>query len=114
MTHVERAQRRRLVATYVETNGADNAAVSKAAISFGLGLETVRKCCREFRVVVRNSRHDIHNSTLKIIADLINTRATQVELAKRYGVSHQWVSDIYTRAKAAGIPVEPRSGGDRK
>lgn len=49
--------------------------------------------------------------TFGILAELINTDRPMAHIAEERGVSHQWVQQIYKKAKDHGIPVRPRPHG---
>ena len=113
MTHDDRIARRKEMAKVVK-NGTSREAVAQ---NFSVSLATVTSACRENGVNVdrRGEKQLDRFDAYKILADLINTRKKVKVIAKDNGdVSVQRVSQIYRRARKAGIEMPMRKNGTGK
>lgn len=116
MTHEERAARRKQIAEYVRERLHEHDPCGGAAQAFGVGLHTVYNACDEHGVPrpkkTGNTGGEIKRpGTLAIIARLCIGDETLTEIAESVGITKQRVSQIYTEARDAGIPVRVRAPG---
>lgn len=108
MTHEERADRRKKMATR-----AQEVTVAEVAQEFGVRFATVRDACREHGVTpVSEDRRML--SSYQLVADLCNTDESPHNIARKYSVTPQRVHWVYEKCKEAGVPVRTRThGGSR-
>ena len=113
MTHNERHQRRSDIAAAI-TAGTPAAEMAQR---HGMSLSNVYLACKEFGVqsngasTVKENR--VPQSTFSIIAALLNTDRTMIDLAAQFRISKQRVSQIYRRCLDCGIAVRKREAGKR-
>lgn len=75
--------------------------IAEASRMFGYNYIEVWEACN--RAGVSSPKMKI--STYEILADLINTSQTQTEIAEKYHISRQRVSEIAINARQAGIKL---------
>lgn len=109
LTHGERAERRGRMASAV----AGGATTREVAVEFGVTSETVVKACATAGVLTDGRRgKPLPNRTYLLIGALCTSPGrTMADLAAEFGVSVQWVSQVYRLCVGAGIPVTPRTPG---
>jgi transposase len=108
LTHAQRRVRRAEIAQLV----ADGLPIADAANQFGVSIETVRRACQEHGVAHRNVR--IQASSMRVLAELLNTRSSTDEIGDRLGFSRQWVQHILRAAREAGIRFPLRDRAARR
>lgn len=103
MTHEERADRRKKMATR-----AQEVTVAEVAQEFGVRFATVRDACREHGVTpVSEDRRML--SSYQLVADLCNTDESLGSLGRKHCVTTQMVHKVYKKCKEAGVPVRTRA-----
>ena len=108
MTHEERRARRKEMA--------DTVALGKmpyeVAAEYGCSLQNVREACRIFGVKMRPMLGSTQKfNSYKLLAELINTKDSFAELARKHNCTRQNVFHLYTKAREAGILVPVRHRG---
>lgn len=118
LTHDARRARRAAIAQAI----AGGATISAVARRFTVSVSSVRAACVEHGVAASSRRPAaggaipaslgklrVKKKTFKILAQLLHTDKSECEIAARYGVSHQRVSEILCAARAAGIRFPGRA-----
>ncbi len=105
MTHRERADRRRVMATRV----AEGLSLRDVAKEFGVRSETVADACIENGVPIPSRPKPGRSSTsaLKILAKLYDPNLSMLDISASLGVTMGWVSTVYHIANRLGIPGLP-------
>ena len=104
LTHEQRRTRRCNIAKTAEADG-----VESAAQKYGVSVTLAERACREFGVTARKAPRKQTTTTattsLQIIACL-QSGMRRPEIARQFNVSHQYVTEVYGKAKEAGISVD--------
>lgn len=108
LTHAQRRARRAEIAECVR----GGITATDAAKQFCVTIHTVVNACREHGVrAVVERRLPLHVKTWDILADLLNTRLPEGEIAKKRRVTRQWVAQVRAHAERSGVVVPKREGG---
>ena len=109
LTHAERAERRERIAKFCRKHSR-----ARAAAQFGVSITLVHSACAEHGVPRSTPEQPLRASTWRIIRLLLKPGTTNVQAAKKAGVTPQRVAQIKTKAERNGVvfprPSRPRKG----
>ena len=79
--------------------------LEEVCAKYGMTITTIYKTAKELDVDYRSSPRGapLHLSTYGLLAELLNTDKTLREIADAHGYTHQNISAILQKARAAGI-----------
>lgn len=107
MTNLEPTQRERMEGLLVDEIRR-GASVRTTAKRYRLTISAVRLVCRDHGLSVPRDGSD---RVYAIIARLMNTDDSLVQVAEATGVSKVYVHRIYQRCRSAGVPIKERPRG---
>ncbi len=109
LTHDQRRNRRSAIAEFAKTH-----TKYETMNEFGVSKTCVRDAIKEHGVSFKKDISMLSSNSFDVIALLINTEKSLLEIASDLHMTHQRVSQIYISCKKAGIPVKIRKRGCKK